>query len=123
RSGGTLWAPAACTGLALLAMSTRLLVQPMTVSLVFLGLTLFLLHYRTAEQEVAETHGPERRRQTPAVRPGRHLWALPVLFAVWANVDGWFLLGPILVFLYWLGECLERFLVVGEPELTPSDPG
>ncbi|HEY1861151.1 MAG TPA: hypothetical protein VGG61_12390, partial [Gemmataceae bacterium] len=36
------------------------------------------------------------------------LYVLPVLFAVWVNVDGWFVLGPITVALYWLGEALQE---------------
>src|SRR5437899_1501111 len=83
-------------GLAFLAISTRLLIQPATASLLFLGLTFFLLHYRNEEYDVAETSRSERRRSIRAGRPTRHLWALPALFAVWANVDAWFLLGPAL---------------------------
>src|SRR5438876_5296883 len=66
RPGGTLWAPAACTGLAFLAISTRLLIQPATASLLFLGLTFFLLHYRNEEYDVAETSRSERRRSIRA---------------------------------------------------------
>jgi hypothetical protein len=36
-----------------------------------------------------------------------HLWLLPPLFALWVNLDGWFLLGPLCVGLHLLGEVLQ----------------
>src|SRR6266576_1813987 len=44
--GDEWWLPALCTMLAVLAMSPRLLVQPATVSYLFLALTLWLLRPR-----------------------------------------------------------------------------
>ena len=46
----------------------------------------------------------------------RSWWLLPVLFAVWVNVDNWFLLGPLVVGLYWLGEFIQQ-------QLQPRDVG
>jgi hypothetical protein len=43
RPGQSLWPAALCTGLAVLVMSPRLLFQPVVVSYLFLGLTLYLL--------------------------------------------------------------------------------
>jgi tetratricopeptide (TPR) repeat protein len=84
--------PALCTTLAVLVMSPRLLLQPACASCLLLGGTLWLLW-------------------RPTARPGRwerwRLAALLVLFALWANVDGWFLLGPLLAGLFWLGDRLE----------------
>src|SRR5262249_30912488 len=37
-----------------------------------------------------------------------YLWLLPPLFALWVNLDGWFLLGPITVALYVAGEWLQQ---------------
>jgi tetratricopeptide (TPR) repeat protein len=97
RSGTGAALPAACTLLALLAMSPRLLLQPACVSLVLLGLSFYLLWRPHAG-------GPEA--PTPADLGGRlrRYGALLVLFALWANVDAWFLLGPLLAALFWLGE-------------------
>ena len=81
-----------CTALALLPMSTRFLLQPTVVSYFFLGLTLYLLTR------------PERTDK------GSHriLWWLPPLFALWVNLDGWFVLGLLAVALYLLGQVLDR---------------
>lgn len=85
RAGQSLWIPAACTLLALLAISPRLFLQPACLSLLFLGLTLWLL-----------------------AGSQRGWWLLPPLFALWVNCDAWFVLGPLTVALYLLGEALQR---------------
>jgi tetratricopeptide (TPR) repeat protein len=77
------WLLAACTGLAILAMSPRLLMQPACVSYFLLGVTLWLLW-----------------------RGGRGVLLVPILCALWVNVDGWFFLGPLLVGLVCLGDLL-----------------
>jgi hypothetical protein len=91
RPGTPLTVPAFCTALAVLAMSPRLLLQPACVSCLFLGATLWLLG------RLATLDG--------RWRPWR-VAALLALFALWANVDGWFLLGPLLAGLFWLGDRL-----------------
>jgi tetratricopeptide (TPR) repeat protein len=83
----------ACTALALLAMSTRLPLQPVTFS--YLGLALALWFLRPHR----EVSGIERRILIP--------WPLLVLFVVWANVDRWFVLGLAVVGLAWLGRALD----------------
>ena len=82
----------AVTGLAVLAMSTRLLLQSQTASVGLLAVALWLVY---------------RRRPAPAEGwwPG---WELPLLFAVWANVDEWFVLGLVAVALIRLGQGFER---------------
>src|SRR5207253_11131659 len=50
RDSGWL-APAGCTLLALLCMSPRLLLQPVCLSYLFLGITLWMLWRQTAEQQ------------------------------------------------------------------------
>jgi tetratricopeptide (TPR) repeat protein len=100
RPGSGARLPAVCTTLALLAMSPRLLLQPAIVSCLFLGLTLTLLWQPYA--------GPMRRN-------GLRLGLLLALFALWVNIDAWFLLGPLLVALFWLGE--RR---AGQPRHTPG---
>jgi hypothetical protein len=86
RREGAAWVPPACTALALLALGPRLLLQPACVSFVLLGLTLFLLW-----------RGDFR---------GWRGLLVPLTCALWVNLDGWFLLGPLLVALFWLGGLL-----------------
>ncbi len=83
----------AVTGLAVLAMGNRLLLQPATVSVLFLAITLWLLL-----QE--ETRPPEESR----IWPG---WKWVVLFVLWANIDSRFILGLGVVALTWLGRLLD----------------
>lgn len=94
RAGQSLWIPAACTALAVLTISIRVYLQPICLSYLYLGLTLWIL-----------TSG----RAAP-----RRWWLLPPLFALWVNCDQWFFVGPLLVALYLLGELLQplaaRFL-------------
>jgi hypothetical protein len=95
------WAvPAVCTALALLAMSTRLLLQPATVSCLFLALTLSALRPR-----------PEGSTQrTFSLLPP---WPLLLLFLVWANTDRWFVLGLGVVALVWPGRALDEVPATG----------
>jgi hypothetical protein len=94
RSGESWWAAAFCTGLALVAMSSRFQVDPFLFSLVLLGVTTGLLF-----------HESERPRR---------LWLLPPLFALWANLDSWFLLGPLTVALVLFGQWLQQIGPRGE---------
>jgi tetratricopeptide (TPR) repeat protein len=81
---------------AVLALAPWLSLQPVLFSLVGVVLTLYLLERPGL---VEEAHVARAR----ALR-----WLLLPLFALWANLDGWFLLGPVLVGLYALGEWLRR---------------
>jgi tetratricopeptide (TPR) repeat protein len=94
QSGSGWWVPAFCTTLALLAMSVRLLLQPATCSYFLFTLALWLIW---------------KRGTTAAERSSRLApWPLFVLFVVWANVDGGFVLGLAAVALVWLGEVLDE---------------
>ncbi len=99
RPGQSLWAPAVCVGVALLALSSRLLFQPTILSFFFLAVTLLLL-MRMVKSEQPDA-APAR---------GRALWLLPPLFALWANLDVWFILGPLLIALFLLGDWLGQIL-------------
>jgi hypothetical protein len=97
RRGQSLWIPASCTALAVAALSPRVLLQPTVVSYLLLALTLYLL---------------ARPRREPAAAGGGRAgwdrrWLVPVLCALWVNVDAWFLLGPAVVGLFLLGELLS----------------
>ena len=105
RPGGGLAAPVACTLLALLALSPRLPLQPAVLSYFLLGLTLWLLwRARTVPGKASRRFGP--------------LLAVCVL---WVNLDEWFLLGPVLIALFWLGERLQPLLSPVAAGLQPAD--
>jgi hypothetical protein len=98
RIGQPLWIPALCVGLAVLALSSRVLLQSICVSYLFLGLMLFLLEV------------PRRRLTDDGEKPlgfWNVRWLIPLLCVVWVNLDAWFFLGPTVVFLYLVGELLE----------------
>jgi tetratricopeptide (TPR) repeat protein len=100
RPKESLWLAALCVGLAVLVMSPRFFLQPACVSIVLLGVTLWLL-------------------RRPAEAPGRApraWWWLPPLFALWVNLDDWFLLGPITVALYLAGAAVDRALARDDGE-------
>jgi hypothetical protein len=102
RSGPGWWLPVFCTTLALLAMGTRLLLQPATVSYLLLALTLWLLRDRA---------DLSAKRPPPLLPP----WPLVVLFVAWVNLDTWFVLGLGVVALVWLGQVLDEAVRAGEP--------
>ncbi|MFO0925766.1 MAG: hypothetical protein U0736_01855 [Gemmataceae bacterium] len=84
--GRPAWIPLACAFVGVLALSQRLLLQPAVVSMLLLALTLFLL--------------------TRADR-----WSLrlvPLVCLLWVNVDAWFLLGPVTVLLFAVGQFIQR---------------
>lgn len=83
---------------ATLALGPWLLLQPSLLSLLGVLLTLYLLE-RPSLLDGASAERARTRR-----------WLLVPLFALWANLDGWFLLGPVLVGLYAVGELLRRLL-------------
>lgn len=102
QPGQRLWVGSVCVCLALLAMSPRLLLQPTCISFFFVGVTLYLL-YRSLPNESARASL-------------RSLYLLPPLFLLWANLDGWFLLGPLAVALFLAGEVLQRARGPSDPE-------
>jgi hypothetical protein len=69
---------------ALVAVNPYLELRPALLSYLFVGLTLWLL---------------ERSRYAP----------LPLLFALWANLDRGFWFGPLLATLLWVGQWLDGF--------------
>ena len=103
RPTASRWLPVLCTTLAILAMSPRLLLQPACVSYVLFGLTFWLLWRPHARRDAASKPSS----------PFAYV-AVLLLFALWVNVDEWFLLGPLLAALFWLGER------VGGERVTPG---
>jgi hypothetical protein len=94
RAGRGWFLATVCTALAILGVSTRLRVQPETVSCLFLALALWCARRRGAAAEV---------RLPPLLPP----WSLGLLFVLWANMDSWFVLGIATVALVWLGRSLD----------------
>jgi tetratricopeptide (TPR) repeat protein len=105
RVGQSLWVPAACTALALLTLSPRLYLQPVCLSFLFLGLTLWLL---TAIRYPRSAIRPDSGQRT-ADSGSRMWWWIPPLFALWVNCDAWFFVGPLAVALYLIGELLQHW--------------
>ncbi len=97
--GAEAWWPALlATLLALLAMSHRLLLQPATVSCFFLALAMATLNGREDYSIPWFSRTPGwLRRQIP-------LW---ILFALWVNIDSWFLVGLLVVLLTGIGQLLD----------------
>jgi hypothetical protein len=97
RAGDGLGLSATCTALSVVALAPYLALQSTLVSYLGVALTLWLL---------------DRGRG----RPGsfRAYWPLLVLFALWANLDRWFFLGPLTVALYGLGEALGEWTAAPE---------
>lgn len=93
RIGSGWLIPTACSALALLVMSTRMLLQPVTVSYLLLAAGLLI---------VDKEEGRQREKDwLPA-------WSLLLLFVLWANLDSWFVLGLGAVALTWLGSLLDN---------------
>jgi tetratricopeptide (TPR) repeat protein len=104
RPGQSLWAPAGCTALAVIALSPRLPFQPWLLSLLFLALTLYML------QRPRHEAGPAGRTAPKPRSPLAVYWLLPPLFLLWVNLDRWFFLGPLTVALFLLGEGVQRLV-------------
>jgi tetratricopeptide (TPR) repeat protein len=102
----SLWLLVICLTLAALAISTRFFLQPLVISVLFLALTVYLLH-RAGVFRRSESEGG-------LPRPGV-LWFLPPLFALWANLDEWFILGPLAVILCAGAAGLLRVLRLPRP--------
>ena len=80
---------------AVVALGPWLPLQPVLLSLLGVVLTLYLLERPFLVEEACID------------RARRQRWLLPILFALWANLDSWFFLGPALVVLYALGELVR----------------
>jgi hypothetical protein len=112
-NSGSAW-PAACATLAILVMSPRLQLQPACVSYLFLGITLWLLW---------KPHANSWRAGNRTTRGGLKYHAmLPLLCALWVNLDAWFLLGPLLIALFWAGERLDGLFHGASRDATEVTP-
>ncbi|MBM4067402.1 MAG: hypothetical protein FJ271_00450 [Planctomycetes bacterium] len=81
-------APALTTCLALLVMGPWMALRPSCISFLFIAWTIWYL-----ERFLERPDGLSLR-----------IWPLLVGFALWANLDRWYILGPTIVFLYFLAS-------------------
>jgi hypothetical protein len=107
RVGRGYWMAAVCAGLAVLAVSSRLLLQPVCVSYLFFALTLWILEGRRRNGIWKPEKGISEESLASSVLS---YWPLFVLFVFWVNLDSWFLLGPATVALYAIGQALQEWL-------------
>jgi tetratricopeptide (TPR) repeat protein len=118
RRGQSLWIPGLCTALAVVAMSPRLLLQPTILSYALLGVTVAVLLRRELREEPP---ADDRKRRTPPPVPwlgepaDRPLWLLPPLFALWVNLDAWFVVGPFALALYLAGQLAQGLFSSDKP--------
>jgi hypothetical protein len=96
KQGESPWVSCGFALLGVLVLSPRLLLQPTCISYLFLALTWWLL------QQTSELTGDLNWKKQ--IRLGG---ALVLLFAAWANLDAFFLLGPLTAGLYALGEWVQ----------------
>jgi hypothetical protein len=84
------WTAAFSVALALVAMGPYLRLEPAMVSYGLLAFTLAWLRYT---------------EETPD-RPIWSHWPLFLAVVLWANCDEWFVLGPVVIGLFWLGKVI-----------------
>ena len=90
------WLLVLIAAVGFVVLSPRLLYQPAVVSFFFLGLTLLILYRPATVTLLGKTFN--------------RVWLLVPLFVLWVNCDRWFILGPIVVGLFLLGEWLQTFI-------------
>src|SRR5262249_36248985 len=90
---------------ALLAVTLRLTYHPVFLSFLFLALTLYLLNHPGSKA----AEGKAGQGGIIGFLSSKPVWFLPLLFIIWVNVDSWFILGPITVGLYLLGEVVQKY--------------
>jgi hypothetical protein len=91
------WLAGITAAVGLIAISTSLTMRPIVLSMLFLAITFWALN-ESRDWSV---------RKLAIV--------LGALFAIWANVDAWFFLGPITVLLFLAGEALQGYLPRSQP--------
>lgn len=113
------WFIVICLIMAMLAASGRLLLSPTLISTLFIAITLSLLDRAgLLRQPNAVTESTSRLPPWKGGPPEGWLWYLVPLFALWANLDAWFILGPIILGFAWAGTALARKF--GAPLSVPT---
>jgi hypothetical protein len=104
RPGHSLWPWAAVAVVAIVAAAPRMVLSPIVGSVLFLAITLFLLF-----------------RMPHRADSWRVPVAIGITFWLWAMIDSWFFIGPLVLLLVILGDFVQRAL--GSPaEAEPPAP-
>src|SRR4029078_6345303 len=104
RPGFPLWPWAAVAGVAIIAAAPRLTLAPLVGSMFLLAVTLFLLF-----------------RMPHRPNSWRFPIAIGITFWFWANVDGWFFIGPVTLVLVLIGELIQRRFASAPDPNSPAD--
>ncbi|GIW83053.1 MAG: hypothetical protein KatS3mg105_4860 [Gemmatales bacterium] len=99
----SIWLPALAAIAAVLTLCPGWELRPACFSGLFLAVTLFLLAAPLDSRQQVGNSAIGRFLHSP-----KRVFLLLPLFVLWANCDRWFLLGPITVALFCLGESLQR---------------
>jgi len=105
RPGFALWPWAAVAVIAILAVAPRLLLSPIVGSMFFLAVTLFLLF-----------------RMPMRANSWRFPIVIGITFWLWANIDGWFFIGPLVLGLVLIGELVQSRLLGRGEGAGATDP-
>jgi hypothetical protein len=97
--GPVRWLAVLSIAIALVAMGPYMDLRPTCVSYLLLGCTLWWV--------VRVARRAEQAPPTSAAGAFMRYLPLLVLFAAWANLDRWFLLGPVVLLLCWLGALVQ----------------
>jgi len=95
---GTLSLPSIAAALALIAMGPWFSLKPLCISFFFLAWTFWYLERRFWKGSLNPT-GPKSLIS---------FWPLLGLFAFWANIDRWFVMGLLIVLCYFVGAVVSR---------------
>jgi tetratricopeptide (TPR) repeat protein len=115
RRGGSRFVTVCMLGLAMIVLSHRLLMRTELWSFLFLSATLYIL-WRPA------SHAPRSGLKAKLLgRHGRLWWLLVPLFLLWANLDAWFILGPVCVAAVLAGEWMQSALSIAPVRLERPD--
>lgn len=98
--GPVRWLAVLSVAIALVALGPFLELRPIIVSYLMLGLTLWWM--------VRVAHRAEQAAPASAALGFLRYLPLVLLFAVWANLDRWFFLGPAVLVLCWLGALVQN---------------
>ena len=93
RKGFAFWPWAVVAGVAILASAPSLTLSPLLGSMLLLAATLFLIF-----------------RYPPRARSWRFPAAVGIIFWIWAQVDSWFILGPLTLAIVLVGELIQSRL-------------
>lgn len=87
------WITSAVFLLSSLAAQERFQMRPELLTFLFMVLDMAILESWLS-----------KKNQGPSVRAGKIIWCIPLIQIIWTNVEGLFMIGPVLVLVYFIGE-------------------